>query len=529
MKKRTSFVVLLTLAMLTIVGIKAADHPTASITVDCVGKPYATTGCPIFSSSSSSAVSHPFCGNGVMDSGEECDNGRFNGVSNCTDTCGLLFCGDGVISPQITEECEPDSQEVYAIDPDSGLLTTTVQYMQASCGTICTVPTCDSKGNCSGGCKRKFLPACTDASMTDTTHAAASSAPTSHASVATAATIIPSSAAPAAAPGTTAAPIVPRCGDDILQNGEQCDDGAGNSNLPGSRCRIDCTLARCGDGVMDPSRGEQCDDLTNNSDLPNAHCRSSCMIPKCGDGIIDTARGEQCDDGPNNANAPGAHCRLDCSISRCGDGVVDPAEECDAGAGNSDQPGAKCSKSCALAKCGDGIVQAGEQCDDGPGNANTPNTHCRKDCRQPMCGDGVIDSARGEQCDDGSKDSDTRPNACRTNCSAPRCGDGVVDAGEQCDDGSKNGSDIDQCTVDCRIVIGKLAAASGGIPMDMPIAIIVGSFAAIGTAVYVIRRTMKRSGSGKSTVKKSSGTDAAKVLNEEIPLDELEMPWHKWE
>ena len=61
----------------------------------------------------------------------------------------------------------------------------------------------------------------------------------------------------------TAAPIVPEdqgglCGDGVVNPGEQCDLGAGNSNAPGATCRPDCTNARCGDGIVDP--GEGCDD-----------------------------------------------------------------------------------------------------------------------------------------------------------------------------------------------------------------------------------------------------------------------------
>lgn len=48
------------------------------------------------------------------------------------------------------------------------------------------------------------------------------------------------------------------CGDGIVQDGEQCDDGSQNRNVSGARCRADCTSARCGDGVLDSS--EICDD-----------------------------------------------------------------------------------------------------------------------------------------------------------------------------------------------------------------------------------------------------------------------------
>ncbi len=43
------------------------------------------------------------------------------------------------------------------------------------------------------------------------------------------------------------------CGDGIVTGDEQCDDGLANSDAPDAACRVDCTLRRCGDGIVDPS------------------------------------------------------------------------------------------------------------------------------------------------------------------------------------------------------------------------------------------------------------------------------------
>ena len=60
-------------------------------------------------------------------------------------------------------------------------------------------------------------------------------------------------------PGSdTAAPAGPGCGDGRVQVGEDCDDGAANSDTAPDACRSDCTAARCGDAVVDA--GEGCDD-----------------------------------------------------------------------------------------------------------------------------------------------------------------------------------------------------------------------------------------------------------------------------
>jgi cysteine-rich repeat protein len=68
------------------------------------------------------------------------------------------------------------------------------------------------------------------------------------------------------------------CGNGRVDPGEECDDGSGNANRGGARCRIGCRRARCGDGVLDP--GEQCDHGIANHDASDG-CRSDCSVPDC--------------------------------------------------------------------------------------------------------------------------------------------------------------------------------------------------------------------------------------------------------
>ncbi len=87
------------------------------------------------------------------------------------------------------------------------------------------------------------------------------------------------------------------CGDGILQQslGEQCEPALHSALLPfrcNDRCRIENDF--CGNGIQDA--GEECDDGPNNSNIQNARCRLDCSLARCGDAILDSAS-EECDDG----------------------------------------------------------------------------------------------------------------------------------------------------------------------------------------------------------------------------------------
>jgi len=189
----------------------------------------------------------------------------------------------------------------------------------------------------------------------------------------------------------------------------------------------------CGNQIVEP--GEECDDGGG-----SASCDFDCTFPMCGDGVLNTFTGEVCDNGVNNSDTVADACRLDCTLARCGDGVIDTGEACD-DAG----PSATCLADCTLSVCGDGVVNslAGEVCDDAG-----QSIACDTDCTFAECGDATTNALAGEQCDEGMNNSDTRPNACRLNCLSARCGDGVVDSSEVCDDGNTVNGDF--CPSDCQ-------------------------------------------------------------------------------
>ncbi|MFO1518759.1 MAG: hypothetical protein U1F57_03700 [bacterium] len=81
------------------------------------------------------------CGDGVLDAGEECDNGNANSntADQCRTTCKLSACGDGIVDTG--EECDNGPNNGNAPD---------------QCRTTCKKPVCgdgiiDSGEQCDGG------------------------------------------------------------------------------------------------------------------------------------------------------------------------------------------------------------------------------------------------------------------------------------------------------------------------------------------------------------------------------------------
>jgi cysteine-rich repeat protein len=95
------------------------------------------------------------------------------------------------------------------------------------------------------------------------------------------------------------------CGDGIVQGTEQCDNGVQGVNT--ATCDRDCTVAACGDALVNFPAGEQCD--TGNASVS---CDLDCTAVVCGDGLVNTVAGEQCDDG--NAVDTDA-CHNNCTVN----------------------------------------------------------------------------------------------------------------------------------------------------------------------------------------------------------------------
>ena len=112
------------------------------------------------------------------------------------------------------------------------------------------------------------------------------------------------------------APEFPNCGDNILDQGEECDDG-GNEN--GDGCSSDCLIEEepdpvCGNGIIE--EGESCDD---GNSINTDSCLNTCEDASCGDSYVYEGY-EECDDG-GNENGDG--CSSDCLIEDpCNPGIT---------------------------------------------------------------------------------------------------------------------------------------------------------------------------------------------------------------
>ncbi|MEC8052881.1 MAG: DUF4215 domain-containing protein, partial [Myxococcota bacterium] len=310
------------------------------------------------------------CGDGILDAGEDCDDGNTTtenceyGETACT-VCDaqcqsidgqVAYCGDGNVEDGI-ETCDDGNAETEACD-----------YGEESC-LVCDA-SCQSitiNGSyCGDGIVQEGLEVCDDGNQQDGDYCSAD---------------------------CSAASTV--CGDGVLEGNELCDDG-NESNLDG--CLNDCTLAACGDGFTYQGL-EACDD---GNDSNNDACLNDCSIARCGDNFVQTdsetcddgnTMTERCDYGLQSCMVCDAWCQeVEGVTTFCGDGVVQTVETCDLGDANSDAYGSQCKNDCTgpSSTCGDGILDAEEACDDGN---DDDNDYCTNDCQTSRtCLPGLVES-----------------------------------------------------------------------------------------------------------------------------------------
>jgi cysteine-rich repeat protein len=379
------------------------------------------------------------CGNSVLEKGtpgsnqgvrgENCDDGNAQSGDGCSALClaegsgsGAVGCGNGAID--IGENCDDGNQASFDGCSQKCTLEGAVPGV-AKCGNVILEKgeACDDGNTANGdGCSSLCL------------HEGSGKAPA--------------------------------CGNGILQTGEACDDGnIANGDGCSAACLYEGGAAGCGNGLLDISV-EACDDgNTTNGDGCSAAClaEGSTGGAVCGNGVVEKGtagsvqgpRGELCDDS-NTTNGDG--CSASClpegttALSVCGNGILEAKDEaCDDGnTTNGDGCSAACLAEGTVAVgsiCGSGDVGKGETCDDSNTySGDGCSAHCLREGSSgphPVCGNNVVEA--GENCDDGNSVSG---DGCSSICLAEGtkacvsanatlcCGNTIVDSGETCDDGN---------------------------------------------------------------------------------------------
>ncbi len=313
-------------------------------------------------------------------------------------------------------------------------------------------------------------------------------------------------------------PAKPDCGDKLVEDPEECDDG---NTVSGDGCENNCKYTcATGDPTRNCSSGDicagtgQCDDLATHTcsytgQPPNgSSCGTGvvcvnhvCTDKYCGNKKVDGT--EECDDGNNT---PGDGCENDCTwtclasdptrnckaASECfQDGTCDPGKHtCSTPvpkpAGTACGGGTKncIAGSCEPVRCGDGIVAQGQEiCDDGnlnPTDGCDVAQNCTKSCANPAT-DCTALACRTSQCTaDGRCTSVADPskntNACSGGsgsatcnagaCTSGTCGDGNTDTGETCDFGSGNNVAGSGCEPNCQLTCKTAQDCDDGDPCN---------------------------------------------------------------
>jgi cysteine-rich repeat protein len=271
------------------------------------------------------------CGDGVINgptNSETCDDGAMNGAitSRCSTSCKLVpYCGDGVT--QSNEQCDDGP---YSMDPPDYGGCSTMCVKGPYCGDSHTDPEeeCDNGGannsTTYGGCTLACTlgPRCGDG-VKQASEACDNGFNEDEYDDPT----LENECGPGCMLPTQ------KCGDGAIQSLEECDDGA--NNKPGDAydaCTVECKYGPyCGDGVKNGP--ESCDNGSKNVfyAAKKGACSYDCdAAPYCGDGERNGP--EQCDLGEKQNTGAYGTCNKDCTFApRCGDNKVDPGEACDEG------------------------------------------------------------------------------------------------------------------------------------------------------------------------------------------------------
>jgi cysteine-rich repeat protein len=238
------------------------------------------------------------CGDGVLDPGEQCDDGNKNSGDGCSPLCQIVcydVCGTcGATTTCITGGCGDGALGLDEVCDDGNV--TGGDGCSADCGAIETGWYCPVPG-------RRCVPLCGDGIVVGSERCDDGN----------------TNAGDGCSDICLVEPTTARCGDGLIEGAEACDDGTATGDPSyASGCTATCRYARyCGDGVVNGP--EECDRGTDANDAPHygvmVGCTPGCTFPHfCGDAIVDGSEGEQCDLGVDNG-ATGSPCPADCKLA----------------------------------------------------------------------------------------------------------------------------------------------------------------------------------------------------------------------
>ena len=372
------------------------------------------------------------CGNGVVNSGEQCDDGNAANGDGCNSMCKTeTTC---ILGPaeewgetacpgpdQRYPVCDQSWHEGSVVTLPNNRISNNHCFLPFDCGAYyalaCTTGGCvqagetvPAGGTCSGS-SHQTIPWSQCCSGQATVNCPAANEPAE---------------AFCAAVGGSGT-----CGNGVVESGEECDD---NNAIPDDGCSAICkTEAACGNCHW-IWNGQNWDDYCSNGCFcsspgnlangtgngPTSDCScygSSCSggssgcqpdgytwnrggLPIqnaelisdsrcCTESAVCSAGTTTCSCGNGGAYGGGTGGSGGSSMPVCGNGVQEGTESCDNGGGNGVCP-AVCSASCTVnvcSVCGNGVREGSEVCDNGGLNGNCPRT-CSASCTNNSCGNG---------------------------------------------------------------------------------------------------------------------------------------------
>jgi cysteine-rich repeat protein len=315
---------------------------------------------PVLVTTLPACVAGSICGNGVLEPGEQCDDGNTAPCDGCSATCQHETCGNGVVD--CGEECDPPGA---SCDATCHLIPVPVQVLPGAArthegcflewnivntgnpkrggfpGRIQTCidgdPQCDADGKTDGSCTFLVsacldandvrLPACHPPAISDVNlHRPNPIQPADAVDAANASLVVNA---------LDALGVTVRSGTTIVHEG--LPDARTNDCTPGLAIRVPHASGAVGRRVLSVAADDTAGRRMH-SNRVKLVCTPNPAV--CGNGKVEL--GEECDDG-NTTACDG--CSATCHREVCGNGIRECGEQCDDGASNG-APGDLCSATC---------------------------------------------------------------------------------------------------------------------------------------------------------------------------------------